>query len=100
DLGTHALDLIYLLTGTDQAAVLDQEILLDEGTDRDVRLRLAFGDVEVDVMLSWLRNLGTTLRADFDACSLITSAGPASDVRLLGADSRPQSTLTATEGAT
>ena len=100
DLGIHALDLLQMLVPEEDARVLDQEIVFDEGIDRDVRLALGLGDVEARVELSWLRPIGTSLRVRFDACSLVTSAAPSGEVRLVDAHGALRSTLTATAGAT
>lgn len=78
DLGCHGLDTIDQLVGLDAAVVEDQELVVDEGVERDASLRLRAGDIEVVIELSWLRDIDDGVRV---ICENGVIASPA---RMLG----------------
>lgn len=62
DLGCHGLDTIDQLVGLDAAVVEDQQMVVDEGVERDASIRLRAGDIDVIIELSWLRDIDSCVR--------------------------------------
>lgn len=78
DLGCHGLDTIDQLVGLNAAVVVDQELVVDEGVERDASIRVRAGEVDVIVDLSWLRDIESCVRVICEDGVITSSA------RLLG----------------
>lgn len=62
DLGCHGLDTIDQLVGLGNAVVEDQQLVVDEGVERDASIRLRAGDIDIEIELSWLRDVDSRVR--------------------------------------
>lgn len=90
DLGTHALDLVFEVTGATSARSVRQDFVFDDRIDRQVEAVLRFsgpaGEFGGEVMVSWLREADNALEFNFDHCILSVSSRPDGPVRLMKPD--------------
>jgi scyllo-inositol 2-dehydrogenase (NAD+) len=91
ELGCHGLDTIDQLVGLDAATVEDQELLEDQGVEREVSLRLRSGEIDVDVELSWLRDIDSCVNVICEHGILTSSARMLGGVHVTTAESSVRS---------
>ena len=108
ELGCHALDLAFHLTGATRHTVLRQRLLLDGGADRaaegEVHLHSAEGvsgaPIPLEFRFSWLDDLDNAIELHFPSSRLHIGNRPGSAVHLAGAGDDPGVALAAAGGAT
>lgn len=74
DLGCHGLDTIGQLVDLTNAVVSDHVLIVDDLLDRDARVLMQAGDVDIEVVVSWLRDIEGRLKITFDNGTVTTAA--------------------------
>jgi predicted dehydrogenase len=82
DLGCHGLDTIDQLVNLDAAVVQDQELVVDEGVERDATIHLRTADIDVVLELSWLRDIDSCVRVICEHGVITSSARMLGGVRV------------------
>jgi predicted dehydrogenase len=105
ELGCHALDLAFHLTGATRHTVVRQRMLFDGGADRvaegEVQLQATGAEpIPLEFRFSWLDDVDSAIELHFPSSRLIVGSRPATPVRLAGAGSDPGVALSAAAGAT
>jgi predicted dehydrogenase len=106
NLGCHALDLAFWLTGARDFRLLDKELQVDGGADFDCRataiLTASSGqEIRLDFGVSWLDRMENSMTFAFETMSLVCGFSPADHVLLHAPDGNLIGRLDATKmGAT
>lgn len=88
NLGCHALDAAFFVTGSERYTLHSRDVLYDGRTDREAHARFtlhdaagrAGEDVDVDYTVSWLDRRSNTLVCRFEHVTVATSVAPAAEV--------------------
>lgn len=92
DLGSHALDLVFQISGAVMARPLSQRFVFDGHVDREVEASLRFsgpaGEFDAEVFLTWLSDVENILEIRFDRCILSIPSRAEGTVRLLDLNHR------------
>jgi predicted dehydrogenase len=106
NLGCHAIDTAFFVTGARRYSLHSRNIVLDGRTDRKAQATFTLHDVggrsgedvHVDYTVSWLDRQENTLTFEFERATLVTPISPSSSVRLLGNDGQVAATIQARFG--
>lgn len=94
DLGTHAIDVAFQISESTVGQVVGLDIIFDGDIDREVKVTALLSGgpsvVELEIHLSWLKDLGGRLRLEFDRGVLETGVTPTDPVQRITTSDRPE----------